>query len=285
MNGPRCLYALIHAPQERLEDLLCDGLGALVGDLRGAPGLDSLFFVRYSDPRWQLRFRVFGEPAWVEGSVRTALEGRLAALEREGTVEDFSFTRYERELERYGGERGMALAERLFGLDSLAVFDLIVADRAGQVARSRREIALLLADGLVDLAGFDHDARLAFYRRGYAWAEPEWDQADRGALEERFRALRPGLEGLFDPASPAMPPQRWGGGRPAGIAARFLEQARPVLAEIVAGVQSGEIRQDPVYLLWSYAHMLTNRLGVESAGEAVLRFLMARLVEERSPAA
>lgn len=50
---------------------------------------------------------------------------------------------------------------------------------------------------------------------------------------------------------------------------------------IVSGHATGRIRQDIVYLVWSYAHMFTNRLGVESAGEAVLRFFLHRLIEER----
>ena len=67
---------------------------------------------------------------------------------------------------------------------------------------------------------------------------------------------------------------------PAKIARDFLDAAAPVMEAIRAGVAGGRIRQEIVYLVWSYAHMFTNRLGIESAGEAVLRFFLYRLVED-----
>jgi len=73
----------------------------------------------------------------------------------------------------------------------------------------------------------------------------------------------------------------WGGAEAARIASRFLDAATPVVEAILGGHAAGRIRQDIIYLFWSYAHMFTNRLGIESAGEAVLRFFLHRLIEER----
>lgn len=280
MSDPRCFYTILRAPHERLEDLLVEHVMPVVRDVRTAPELDSLFFVRYSEPTWQLRFRVLGEPAWIDGVIAPRLRALAEGLRAGGAIDGCEFATYDREYERYGGGEGMTLAERLFFRDSLAALDWMAAERAGAVARSRREFAVLLVDRLLDLARFDRKQRLAFYRHGYAWAldTGSWGERERETLEARYRELRPGLDALvFGPDGDAA----WGGPAPAAIARDFLAAAAPVVDAIRAGHTEGRIRQDLVYLFWSYAHMFTNRLGIESAGEAVLRFFLHRLIEER----
>lgn len=281
MRAQDCLYTIAYLPRERIESLLLDELAPIVLEIEHHPGLDSLFFVRYSDPRWQLRFRVLGDPAWVQGSLRDQVGARLARLEQEGAIEGHAFGRYDRELERYGGEEGMRLAERLFFLDSMAALRLCAAERRGLSQRSRREIALLLCDGLLDLAGFDFQQRLAFYRRGYAWAleDGQWTAQELEILERRFLELLPGLDRLL--ALPRDGDGLWGGSETAEVARRFIDQARPVVREIVDGQRAGRIRQDVIYLMWSYAHMFTNRMGIESSAEAILRYFMHRYLQER----
>jgi thiopeptide-type bacteriocin biosynthesis protein len=286
MTDQQCLYVMLHAPRERLEDLLMQHLAPVVDEIRTAPELDSLFFVRFSEPSWQLRFRVLGRPAWIKGAIGPRMRDFAERLQRSHSIESSEFATYDREYERYGGEEGMELAEKLFFLDSLAVLDWIAAERRGKVAKSRREFSILLVDRLLDLARFDHCQRLAFYRHGYAWATETkgWGADEVAALEKRFQRLRPGLEGLFF-GDPALDPAAlWGGDEAARIAQAFLSHARPVAESILEGHAAGRIRQDLVYLFWSYAHMFSNRLGIESAGEAVLRFFLHRLMEEHGKA-
>ncbi len=280
MADQRCLYAILRTPRERIEDLLMERVAPVVEEIRDAPELDSLFFVRFSEPTWQLRFRILGRPEWIEARVRPMLSARVEEMRSAGAIDGSEFTTYDREYERYGGEEGMRLAERLFFLDSLAALDWIGSERRGAVSRSRREFSVLLVERLLDLAGFDHRRRLAFYRHGHAWATDMnlWGADDMATLEARFQALRPGLERLIFGGADGE--SRWGGPDAAGVAQRFLASAAPVVGAIVEGHAAGRIRQDLVYLFWSYAHMFTNRLGIESAGEAVLRFFLHRLTEE-----
>jgi class I lanthipeptide synthase len=282
MTDQRCLYAMLLAPHERVEDLLMEHVAPVVDEIRDAPELDSLFFVRFSDPSWQLRFRVLGRPAWIEGQVGPRMRALAARLQRSAAIEGFEFATYDREYERYGGEEGMALAERLFFLDSLAAIDWIAAERRGTVTKSRREFSILLVDRLLDLGRFSRLQRLAFYRHGYAWATEmkEWGADEVAVLEERFQRLRPGLEQLLFDGGGMDPETLWGGADAARIAERFLSAAAVPVQSILGGHAAGRIRQDLIYLFWSYAHMFTNRLGIESAGEAVLRYFLHRLFEE-----
>ena len=281
MSASECLYTIAYTPHERIESLLLDSFAPIARDLTNHPDLHSLFFVRFSEPRWQLRFRVLGRPEWVQGPVVKRIRTLLEELKARGDVESFEFNRYDRELERYGGEEGMALAERLFGYDSLAAIELCDLDRRGLVRKSRREVALLIADRLAELAGLDRRQRLAYYRHGYAWAleNGTWGEADLALLESRFQNLLPGLDRLFDEDRDDV--ERWGGEAPAAIVGAFLEQAAPIVRAIRAAHDAGRIPQDLVYLVWSYAHMFTNRMGIESTAEAILRFFMHRYLQER----
>lgn len=282
MDDPSCLFAVLYAPRERHEDILADFVTPIARDLRGAPELDSLFFARYNVPSWQVRFRVLGRPGWVSGPVRERVERDLRSLHDAGGIDDAELARYDREIERYGGEEGMALAERLFLHDSLACLDVMEAERQGLCAKSRREFSLLLTDRLLDLLGFDRAQRLAFYAHGHRWTREmgTWSDGDLAVIEQRYQELKPGLQDLFTGEQSRDPEALWGGEAPARIAERCLEASRPILAAVLAGHAAGRIRQDLVYLAWSYTHMQCNRLGIDPTPEALLRYFMHRLLED-----
>ncbi len=50
----------------------------------------------------------------------------------------------------------------------------------------------------------------------------------------------------------------------------------------MAAHAAGNIHQGLVYLVWSYAHLHANRLGIDLVPEAILRYLMFRAHEEFS---
>ncbi len=285
MKTERCLYTLLHAPRERHEDLLRELVAPVVRAISSSPDLDSLFFVRYDEPDWQLRFRVLGRPAWVDGPVRGLIEHGLPPLRERGLVESWEFASYQREYERYGGEEGMRLCERIFLHDSLAVLELLDAERRGLLSRSRREYSLAFAERFLDLLGFDRARRIAFYRRGYAWAfdgDGGWRADDLQLLEKRYQGLREGLLALLAAGRRGDLAECFGGAEPARIATGCLEALRPVVEELLAAHAASRIRQDLVHLAWSLTHMHCNRLGLEPGAEAILRFYMCRLHEDRA---
>jgi len=265
----RCLYTLIHAPRERHDALLQVLVYPVVQSIRDSAELQSLFFARYNQPDWQLRFRVLGAPDWVEGPVRAAVEARLPGLRAEGLLESWEFATYQREWERYGGERGMRLCEQVFLHDSLACLDLLHDEAAGTLQTNRREYALVFTERFLDLLGLDREARLAVYQKAFGWAveSGEWSEADRALLEERYRALREGLGELV--RADAYP-----------IARRCLEACRPALVALRQGLSDGSVQQDPAQLAWSLTHMHCNRIGLDVHAEAVLRYFAWRLHQD-----
>lgn len=282
MAEPLCLFALVHAPREVHEEILQELVTPVARELREAEELDSLFFARYNTPDWQLRFRILGRPGWIRGPVRELVERRLAPLRESGRVEGVEFATYDREIERYGGELGMRMAERLFLYDTLACLDLLEVERRGELAKTRREFSLVMTDRLLDLLRFDRAARLEFYSYGYRWALElgTWTEPDLALLDERYQGLREGLSDLFVGEQSGDEDLLWGGKEAAGIARRCLEQSLPVAERLLATHSEGRIGQSLVYLAWSYAHMHANRLGIDPGPEAILRYFMHRLVQD-----
>jgi len=273
VNDPACLYALLESPARDHDTIVRELVGPLAQRWRAAPALDSLFFVRYSEPAWQLRFRVLGDPDWLAREVRPAIARALAAPALAGRIERVTFATYEREYDRYGGPAGMRLCEQLFHLDSLACLDWLALESAGATAWTRREFALVLVERYADALGLDASARSEFDRQAYQWAFDQgvWDEAHRVTLEQAFERNRPGLEALLGADPPAS-----GSAAEHAILHAFVGSAAPVCAALRRGLDAGEIPVHRPYLAWSLAHMFTNRMGIPPAAEAILRYMAHR---------
>ncbi len=284
-NPPKdeaCLYAALICPRKSHDRLLRELVGPIVREIRGDPWLDSLFFIRYDDPDWQLRIRVLGRRDWVEGLVRAHVERALAPFVAEGAIREVRFGTYEREWERYGGEMGMRLAEKIFFHDSLACLELLDAEEKGGLARSRREWSLLLTERFLNLFDFDAAQRLAFYRTGHEWAfrDGVFKDEDVPRLQRHYLAVREGLRELVFGESGDDPDSRFGGPEATRIAHGLLDKTRPIAQELLEALAAGKVVQDLGQLVWSYAHLHCNRLGIELVPEAILRYTMFRLYEE-----
>jgi thiopeptide-type bacteriocin biosynthesis protein len=268
------------SPQERHEEVLRTFVTPLVGAVRDAPELDSLFFARYNVPDWQLRFRVLGRPDWVDGPVRDMVATRLRPLRESGLVGEVEFAEYQREYERYGGEEGMALCESIFLHDTLACLDLIDVESKGGLGKSRREYSIVMTERFLDLMRFDRAHRLAFYRFGYQWVVDGgyWKPDDFVVLEKRYQELKPGLVALLDREGDR--DEAWGGSEAARIANACLEATRPVVDELLVAHAAGRIPVELPYLAWSLTHMHSNRLGIDATPEAILRYFLTRLYED-----
>lgn len=282
MSSTSCLYLCAHTPLKHHETVLAEFVSPLVDEIRGQEELASLFFVRMDTPTWQVRLRVVGEPAWIQGPYRELAERHLEPHRAAGRIEDVDFTRYEREVERYGGEEGMALAEKIYTLDTLACLELLALERRGKLARTRRELALILGERFADLLGFDAQQRGRFYDFSYRWTREmgTWDEGDLAQLHSRYEQLRPQFSELFRGDTARDPGLLWGGEEAAAIAEGFLEAVEPLLRRVVTDHAAGILRQELAYLGWSYTHLFCNRLGLSPTVEAILRYLMHRFLDD-----
>ena len=279
-NAPdeSCLYAAMTSPAESHDRLLHELVAPIVAEIGGHPDLDSLFFVRYAEPDWQLRFRVLGRAGWIERAVRPRVDASIRPFVDAGVIGEVVFGEYAREWERYGGPAGMRLAEKIFFHDSIGCLDYLEAERRGACATPRREYSLVFTERFLDLLKFDAAERADFYHTGFSWAfrDGVFREDDRPKLDRRFDAVGDGLRELLSRDAAGA----FGGDEPRRIAERCLEASRPVVESIVAGHGAGTIQGKLVDLAWSYTHLHCNRLGIDLVPEAILRYLMYRLYTE-----
>lgn len=273
-----CLYTVLRSPQTNHDGVLREFVTPIVRTIQSHPSLHSLFFVRYNEPVWQVRFRVLGRPAWIESSVRPLIERAVEPILASGLVSGVEFGEYAREWDRYGGPTGMRLAEQIFRHDSIACLDLLEAEARGQMSRSRREYSLVHTERLLDLCALRSEERLRFYEYGYRWAfdEGSWNEGDVARLDERYESLREGLFELLRGAGREDPVTQLGGPVPERIGHACVDATRPALSILREALAAGKVSQDLVNLAWSYAHMHANRLGIDTSAEAILRYFMYR---------
>ncbi len=242
--GSEWLYAKLYTGTATADGLLREIVTPVARDAMAAGEADSWFFIRYGDPEWHLRIRFHGDPSRLHGGVLTRLHQALDPMLADGRVWRVQLDTYERETERYGGPEGIALAERLFHVDSesvLAILEMLEGDEGADFRwrLALRGIDMLLGD--LRLRSRDADAGDARHARGVRAgvrrrqgaaraARPAVpagvagvDAAARSGRRRRERA-RPGPGG----AAPALRAERAdrgrarraGAGRPAQPAAR-----------------------------------------------------------------
>lgn len=257
---------------------MAEVLTPVVRELRDAPELESLFFVRLSSPSWQIRFRGVGDEAWLRTVFRPAVLNRLRPFRESYRVTQVEETEYEREIERYGGPEGMALAESIYTADTIACLDLLELERRNRLSRSRRELALLLGERCADLLHLSGGRRESFYRFAWDWAREmgTWEPDDLARLETRYLAQADTFRELLEGETSRNPETLWGGPEAARVVETLLDRLGPQFDRVRSLRTEGVLRQHTAYLAWSYTHLFCNRLGLSPTVEAILRYVMHR---------
>ncbi len=136
------------------------------------------FFVRYSDQRFHLRVRFRGEPQELLQTLIPAMHDWSVSLIEEKLLYDLQIGTYEREVERYGGESMIEVAEEFFCADTETATYLLSMAAQGRIGLP---IHVIAAISLIDLLrGF-----------GYALANETPGFLTNGAKKEELKGIRP----------------------------------------------------------------------------------------------
>jgi class I lanthipeptide synthase len=274
--GSEWLYAKLYTGTGTADQVLNHLVGPLVRSCIASGAADAWFFIRYGDPDWHLRLRLHGEPRQLHAEVLPRLQAAAAPLLEAGRLWRIQLDTYEREVERYGGDRGAALAEQVFAADSEAVLTIIepLSGDAGLDLRWR--LAMRGMDLLFDDLGLTLVQRRSVARRARQGFGREFgiDGNFRGRVSQRYRAERARLEALLDPGQ--APPEPLAAGLEA-LRRRSLQLA-PVTKELRRLSQAGHLSATLADIAVSYAHMHVNRLlrSAQRAQELVLYELLDR---------
>ncbi len=260
--GDEWLYYKIYAAAGTANRLLGEVVAPLAALHDEIAPDEPWFFIRYGDPEHHVRVRLRGGR-----DERRSLDARMSALLRPfvkaGSIHRVSLDTYVREVERYGGDRGIELAEAWFRADSAAALRLVpLLDRADDETLRWKAVAMgwdrLFAD-----FGLDYDGRervVAGARESFG-REFRVGPAVRRRLAKRLRGERRDLEALVA--------GNWeGDARFSGLDAVFRQRSEAT-GEIVRQFrdleESGNLGCPLDELLRSLTHMHANRLFSVSA--------------------
>jgi thiopeptide-type bacteriocin biosynthesis protein len=280
--GSEWLYAKLYTGTGTADQLLNHVVGPLVRSWLASGAAGGWFFIRYADPDWHLRLRLHGEPGRLHAEVLPGLEAAAAPLLEAGQLWRMQLDTYEREVERYGGDRGIELAEQLFAADSEAVLSILGSLSGDAGLDLRWRLAMAGIDLLFEDLGLSLEEKRSVARQAREGFGREFgiDGSFRGQVSQRYRAERARLEALLDPGQ--APPALLAAGREA-LRRRSLRLA-PVTAELRQLSQAGRLSATMTDLARSFAHMHVNRLlrSAQRAQELVLYELLDRTYSSRA---
>lgn len=260
--GDTWLYYKLYTAPGTADGLLGEVVAPLVALHQEIAPDEPWFFIRYGDPEHHVRVRFRGGR-----DERRALDERMSALLRPfvetGSVHRVSLDTYVREIERYGGDSGIELAEAWFRADSAAALRLIEVVRSGGDESLRWKAVAMGFDRLFADFGRDYEGR----ERVVAAARETFGQefgvgsVVRRRLAKRLRPERADLEALVT----------GNGERTASF--RELEpvfrersaRTADIIGEFRRLDEAGELRCPLDELLRSLTHMHANRVFPASA--------------------
>ena len=163
---------------------------------------------------------------------------------------------YHREIERYGGDDGIELAEQIHAADSDAVLNVLGMLDGEDVADARWKLCLYATDRLLADAGLDMQQRRDWAKDGAAGYRTEYPSAPNldSGIGARWRSERAELTALLDDTND----------HPYESARQAFrqrsEQIAPLLAELADRGRRGLLTQQFQYLLHSFSHLNAIRL-------------------------
>ncbi|SEA85262.1 lantibiotic dehydratase [Alkalimonas amylolytica] len=257
--GSQWLSLKVYAAQSTAELVLSETITPLLQKCQQQGLFQQWFFIRYGDPDWHLRLRLYGEPAVLYGQVLPLLHQQLAPWLESGRVHKTELFTYQREVERYGGDAAMALAEQVFQADSYFVLQSVSLLRQhGESVRWR--MALLGVDTMLTAFGYDLAQKLELIsglRQGFGQEFKEHAQL-RTQLGKKYRNYQAELQQDFqalDSGTDEQPRQQM-----LVIRQQFLLKLQPIASGILGLQQQALLNCTLDTLMHSLLHMFNNRM-------------------------
>jgi lantibiotic biosynthesis protein len=279
LPGDAWLYVKLYTGQSAADEVLRRVIAPVREEALATGAAESWFFVRYHDPEAHVRVRFCGEPGRLHGEVLAELHAAARPLLDAGTVWRIQLDTYEREVERYGGPRGIELCEQIFWHDSEAVLDIVDLLQGDEGADARWRLALRGADMLLDDLGLDFATRLRLIRQVRDSFRDEFHAGTAlyKQIGERFRRERGSLFELLarDPARD----------RDSDLAPglEILDQRSEPVRSVAAAMRAAHLDAAMEGLAGSLVHMHVNRLlhASHRAQELVLYDFLHRWYDSR----
>jgi lantibiotic biosynthesis protein len=245
--GSEWLYTKLYTGTATSDHVLSDSVAPLAQNLLESGAADRWFFIRYTDPDHHLRIRFHGDPQRLQNEVLPAIHAVLHPLLKNGQIRRIQFDTYEREVERYGGPQGIAIAEQIFQIDSDSVLEILDLLEGDEGTDMRWRITLSGIHTILNDFGFDLQQKHAVMKKVREQFGKEFraDQNLRKQLAERFRKERAQLQSLLN-------------GDAGTDATDVLQRRSEALVPLIAQLRQTQNSMED--LAPSFIHMHVNRM-------------------------
>jgi lantibiotic biosynthesis protein len=183
--GSDWLFAKLYCGRGLEDDLIADHIRTLAERVLRSGMADAWFFLRYGDPERHVRVRFRGKPDQLLRELLPEICSWVSELIETGLCRRFVLDTYEREIERFGGPSGTALAETVFAADSQVVINLLHLVQSKSTTLDRTTLAVLTVDTLLEGLGLDASAR-----RDWCWTQVQSRREASREYRERGNELR-----------------------------------------------------------------------------------------------
>ena len=122
--GSQWLYFKIYTGVKTADEVLTHTIRPFLWKLYAERRINDSFFIRYNDPDFHIRLRLHIDQFENYAPIFQCFEASFQPLVENGAVIKVLCDTYIREIERYGPDT-MELVERLFGIDSSAILELL----------------------------------------------------------------------------------------------------------------------------------------------------------------
>lgn len=257
--GSEWLSVKIYAAASTAELLLNEAITDFLAFCKQQGMLKQWFFIRYSDPDWHLRLRMLGEPESLYSKVLPLLHNYLSEWVKSQRVRKVEIFTYQREIERYGGDRGIELAEQVFQHDSEFVLQTVsLIQNYGESIRTR--MALLGVNAMLDAFSYSLDNKLEIMtqlRTAFGLEFKEHSHL-RNQLGAKYREYQKQIQADFNAEykqAVEQPLQQM-----LIFQQQLIEKVRPLAKQILAEQKQGQLSCTTDNLLHSLLHMFCNRI-------------------------
>jgi thiopeptide-type bacteriocin biosynthesis protein len=257
--GSEWAYFKLYGGTKSLDKLLPEVLLPLAEDWHGRGLIRQWFFIRYADPRFHLRvrFQLASDNAASLATLMQELHAALTPALAHGRLHKVQLDTYVRELERYGAAT-MALAEDLFGHDSLATSRILNLLGGDEGESYRWLLALRGLDELLTDFDFSLPQKQQLLDRlsRSFFKEFNGDKTLQVQLNEKYRQEGRTIQLFLNPAEDSAT----GIEEATQVLADRRRAWRPTIQAIQAHHATDQLAGEAGYsLMFSYVHMYLNR--------------------------
>lgn len=271
------LYLKLYVHPDLEDEIISKYISKFTNDMLASNLAQKFFFIRYKDSRKHLRIRF----ELNEGIDMNNLLKKVSLFAKElkslGVMENFSFDSYEREIERYGGENCIELAEEFFYYDSMVVMDILKKMELKDIAFDKFKIIV------ISICKLMHDAGIPLEKQ----FEILDSVVDKNAYKDEFRPVRKEYMNLLNSS------EEWKNLKESEEGCQLLnilEQRRAAIKRLWDQIERDEAKEQLANtkrrIMLSLIHMHFNRFfGInreeENKGTALVRHSLSSILNYR----